>query len=68
MAILRRSTRYPPDQQLLSPQRRQVLKVVIAVGVVVCAEPARAASRLVLFLDYPLKPGVGLVPTVSCCG
>lgn len=56
--MLRRMPRHAFDRHLLSPRRRELLKAAIALGVMACAEPARAASRLVLFTDYPFKLGV----------
>ncbi|WP_162455620.1 alkaline phosphatase D family protein [Pseudoxanthomonas kalamensis] len=52
----------PPRQavpgDLVSLQRRQLFKTVISAGLLACVEPARTASRLVLFPDYPFKLGV----------
>lgn len=33
------------DKHLLSPQRRQLLEAAIAADLMICAEPARTASR-----------------------
>ncbi|MFT3763336.1 MAG: alkaline phosphatase D family protein [Pseudoxanthomonas sp.] len=55
------NNRYPQPPNLTRPlslSRRRLLKAALAAGVMAYVRPANAASRLVLFPDYPFKLGV----------